>query len=438
MDAANAPLPAWWTQWSADPGPTGPGHGALSPAYERAGSWLRERPRLVDGVVALLVGLCALPQLLFWARQPQGGFVARLVLTLLLVVPLVLRRRFPLATFAFAAVVALVQWGLGITLAADIALLVYLATVSAAYRMRVSLLAALVVEAGVVLAALRWDFAQALGLPFLPALLLLSAPVLAAWLVGAEVRSRRQTLDALRDRAVQLEQAQQQRAAMAVAAERARIAREMHDVVAHSVAVMVTLSDGAAAKAARDPERAAAAMRQVSATGHQALEEMRGLLGVLRSDDGGPGRRPQPGLAEIEDVVSQLRATGLAVSSTVSGDAAAVPDGVALTVHRVVQEATTNTLKHAAGPTRIDIRVEVAADEVRLEVHDDGGPSAARTGAGGAGLGLLGMHERVAVHGGTLDAGPDPAGGWTVRAALPLPPAAPAVRTDGLGRTVEP
>lgn len=416
MNGRDGRLLARWHRWSADP-ETSLDAAAAGSAYERVVDRLRSHPVLVDALVAAAVGLCAVPQLLFWARQTQGGLVVRLVLTLLLVVPLVWRRRLPLTTFAFACGVALVQWGLGITLAADVALLVYLGTVSSAYRLRVAVPAALVVELGVVLAVVRWDFPASLGLPLLPTLLLLSAPVLAALVLGVGVRARRQAVAALRERAEQLERNQEQQAAIAVAAERARIAREMHDVVAHSLAVMVTLSDAAAVKAARDPERAAGTMRQVSATGHEALDEMRGLLGVLRADDApGVDRQPQPGLDQLAPLVDQVRATGLQASLEVSGAPTDLPPGVALTVHRIVQESITNTLRHANGATRVDVRVEVAADVVRVEVRDDGRAS---TAARDGGLGLLGMRERASVHGGEVTAAPDPSGGWAVRAAIP-------------------
>ncbi|MBI1376627.1 MAG: sensor histidine kinase [Frankiales bacterium] len=405
-----------WYAWSSDPVPSVDGSAAV-PAYQRVGERLRAHPVVVDALVAVAVGLCAVPQLLFWARQPSGGLGVRIVLTVLLVAPLAWRRRLPLTTFALAAGVALVQWTLGITLAADVALLVYLGTVASAYRLRVAVPAALVIELGVVLAVARWDFPTALALPLLPTLLLLSAPVVAALVLGVSVRSRRQALTALRERAAQLELNQEQQATMAVAAERVRIAREMHDVVAHSLAVVVTLSDAAAAKVARDPDRAAAAMRQVSATGHEALDEMRGVLGVLRGGARPADRQPQPGLDQLEALVAQVRATGLDASLELSGAPADLPPGLALTVHRIAQEATTNTLNHAGSATRVDVRVEVAEDLVRVDVRDNGrGPGATSPG----GLGLLGMRERAAVHGGTLQAGPDPSGGWSVRAVIPV------------------
>jgi signal transduction histidine kinase len=391
-----------WTRWLSDEAPVG----RIETRYRAMAAAVR--PVLVDSLLAAVLAACTVPQLVHWARQPGGGFTVRLVLSMLLVAPVVWRRRCPLPAFAFAATVALLQWSVGVPLTADVALLVYLYTVAGRYPVRVGVLAAAVVETGVVLASVRWDLAESLDLPWLPALLLLSGPVAAALLLGVSVRTRRQTLAALAGRA-------EQQAAAAVAAERTRIARELHDIVAHGLSVMVTLSDAAALKQAREPDRAMSAMRQVSATGHQALDDMRRLLGLLRTEDDPEGRHPQPGLAQLDVLVSRVRETGLDVS--VSGTPGSVPPGAEVTVYRIVQEALTNTLKHARAPTRVAIDLSYSADEVVVDVHDDGAqPRAVRP----PGLGLTGMRERVAGYGGTLGAGPDPGGGWRVHACLPL------------------
>ena len=404
-----------WQRWLSDDDPAR----ALHPGarHGRAGDALRRHPTVVDGLLALAVAAFCVPQLAYWSQQSSSGFAVRLAFSALMVAPLVWRRRFPLSTFAFAATVALVQWSVGVTLAGDVALLVYLYTVASRYRVRVGVLAAGVVELGVVLAALRWDLAASLDLPWLPAVVLLSGPVAAALLLGISVRSRRDSMTALSDRARRLERERDQQAALAVAAERRRIARELHDVVAHSISVMVTLSDAAALKAAREPQRAADAMRQVSATGHQALDEMRLLLGVLRSEDDPEGRHPQPGIGSLEALVAQVRAAGLPVDVAVTGPLAAVPTGEGLAVFRLVQESLTNALKHAASASRAWVEIDVHDDGIDLDVRDDG---TAAPAPGSPGLGLVGMRERVAVYGGTVEAGPDAAGGWRMHAWLPL------------------
>lgn len=387
-------------------------------------------PSLVDVLVTLAVAAPASLQLVHWAREPGDGFVVRLVLSVLLVVPVLWRRRLPLTMYAFASVVALGQWWVGVTLAADVALLVLLYAVAARYRLRVALLAAAVLEVGVVLAATRWNLAEQLDLPWPWAILLLSAPVAVALLLGVSVRNRRQTLAALADRARHLELERDQQAALAVAAERGRIARELHDVVAHSISVMLTVSDAALVTAPREPERAVAALRQVSETGHQALEEMRGLLGVLRSHDDLDGRHPQPGLRRLDDLAQQVRATGLPVALSVSGPVDEVPAGPGLAVFRLVQESLTNTRKHASSPTRADVEVVVLPTEIHVDVSDDGVAVAADPDAT-RGLGLTGMRERVAVYGGTLSAGPGPDGGWRVSARLPYAPTAASSHRRG-------
>jgi len=253
-----------------------------------------------------------------------------------------------------------------------------------------------------------------------------------ALLLGISVRSRRQSLAALTDRAAQLERDRDQQSMLAVAAERTRIAREMHDVVAHSLSIMVTLSDAAAVKQAVEPVQALTAMRQVSATGRQALDEMRRLLGVLRTDDSPEARQPQPGIVQIDDLIDQVRATGLSAEITVAGMPAHVPPGVELTVYRVVQEAITNTLKHAVQPTRIGVALTFQPDNVTVDVYDDGEVGHHRRASSG-GLGLTGMRERVAAYGGRVSAGPDPAGGWRVHARMPLatsPSAGQGAKTD--------
>jgi signal transduction histidine kinase len=391
-----------WRRWLSEETPPG----RIESRYLALGAAVRRQPVVVDLLLAAAVSAFVVPQLVHWARQP-AGFASRLLFSVLLVASLIGRRRFPLSVFAFAAAVALLQWSVDVTVAADVALLVHLYTVASRYPVRVGLLAAAVVETGVVLASVRWNLDDSLDLPWIPALLLLSGPVAAALLLGTSVRSRRQALAALADRA-------SHQAAAAVAAERTRIAREMHDIVAHGLSVMVTLSEAAALKQAREPDRAAGAMRQVSSTGRQALEDMRRLLGVLRTDS--EGRHPQPGPAQIDALVAQVRETGLEV--TVTGSPGSVPAAAGVTVYRIVQEAVTNILKHARAPARVAIDIAYGAGEVVVDVHDDGAQPRGPRSAGG--LGLTGMRERAAVHGGTVSAGPDPAGGWRVHARLPM------------------
>ncbi|MEU1625275.1 sensor histidine kinase [Streptomyces sp. NPDC020096] len=333
---------------------------------------------------------------------------------LALLLPLVWRRRAPLTVFAVIAAVAFAQWlYAGRVLPGDVALLVALYTVAAHCSRRHTLAASGVIAVGNLLAVVRWASPERGVKTFIG----LSALALAAGVIGTNMRTRRAYLAALEDRAARLERERDQRAQLAVAGERARIAREMHDIVTHSLSVMVALADGAAFAAPRAPEKAAAAMEQVSGTGRQALTDMRRFLGVLRADEPDALRHPQPGIAQLDALAAQVRAVGLPVRLRVEGDMASVPAAAQLTVYRLVQEALTNTLKHAAAGVRASVRVSCPGDRVEVEVRDDGRPVAS---SGEGGHGIDGMRDRVAAYGGQLEAGPLPGGGWRVATCLKL------------------
>ena len=243
-------------------------------------------------------------------------------------------------------------------------------------------------------------------------------------LLGITIRTRRAYLAELEERARRLERERDQQAQLAVAAERARIAREMHDIVAHNLAVMVALADGAALTATAAPQRSADTMHLVSATGRQALGEMRRLLGLLRDgpasgeDPESPGTRtPQPGFADLDSLVDQLRAAGLRTTLTSDGAPGDWGPGAGLAVYRIVQEALTNTLKHAGPGVSARVRLHYTAGGVDLEVADDGAHQPSPAGTGGHGL--AGMSERAASYGGHVEAGPAVGEtGWRVRARL--------------------
>ncbi|MDP9797501.1 signal transduction histidine kinase [Catenuloplanes nepalensis] len=253
------------------------------------------------------------------------------------------------------------------------------------------------------------------------AVLFATALLAAAASLGVVRQTRRAYLAELEERARRLERESDQQAQLAVAAERARIAREMHDIVAHNLTVMVALADGAALTVSRSPELAADTMHKVSATGRQALGEMRRLLGLLRADVPAPAprvRAPQPGFADIDGLIAQVRTAGLTVTVAQHGlPVEAWGPGAGLTAYRLVQEALTNTLKHAGPGTnaRVDLRYEPHGME--LSVTDDG-RAPARTSPGAGGHGLAGMAERVGSYDGTVESGPLAEGGWRVRARL--------------------
>jgi signal transduction histidine kinase len=204
----------------------------------------------------------------------------------------------------------------------------------------------------------------------------------------------------------------------AVAAERSRIARELHDVVAHHMSVMVVQAGAARAVAGKDPAATAEALEQIEASGRAGLVEMRRLLDVLKSDAPDEGRAPQPGLARLAELLDAMRATGLPVEAVVVGTPHPLPPGLDLSAYRIVQEALTNALKHA-GDAHTRVVLRYAPDALEIEVADDGRGPGADAGTDG-GRGLIGMRERVQLFGGTLDSGPRPGGGFLVRARLPL------------------
>jgi signal transduction histidine kinase len=230
--------------------------------------------------------------------------------------------------------------------------------------------------------------------------------MLGPFLVGVAIRMRR-------EREHLLVREQDERARAAVAEERARIARELHDVVAHAISVIVLQARGARHADGAEREEA---LDAIESTGANALTEMRRLLHMLRADDEAVAMAPQPSLEHLEHLVTQVRDAGLPVEVRVEGARRALPPGVDVSAYRIVQEALTNALKHA-GPARARVSIRFGDDALELEIEDSG--AGGGNGAGG-GHGLAGMRERVAIFGGRLDTGPKAEGGYAVRARLPL------------------
>jgi signal transduction histidine kinase len=248
-----------------------------------------------------------------------------------------------------------------------------------------------------------------------------------AWVIGDNIRTRRAYLAELEARAARLEREREEKAERAVIEERTRIARELHDVIAHNVSVMVVQASAGDELFDTDPERARESLRSVAATGRAALTELRRLLGVIRAEEepgGGPSYTPQPGIDYLDDLVRQVQETGLAVELSVLGEPRELPEGVGLCAYRIVQEALTNTLKHA-GASRADVSLRYVEDAVELQVVDDGrGVPAGNGDSEPGGHGLIGMRERVALFGGELSTRSRPDRGYEVRARIPLENAA--------------
>ena len=336
------------------------------------------------------------------------------------VLPLLWRRSHPWPVFLVVAVVSALQ-----AVAYDQPTVGQLAFPVAVYSVArwsprwQGVTALLVGYAGALVAATRWLFGFGAGDltagNLAPYTVTISAIVTAAWALGWAAQSRERYVASLVARAEQAERMAERGVELAARDERSRIAREMHDVVAHGLSVIVVQADGARYAAAKDPDVAVGTLETISATGREALTEMRRLLGLLREGD--TGVAPQPGLDDVRHLVDEARAAGMRVAADLPEPAPDVPDGVGLAAYRIVQEALTNVRKHAGPDAAVDVRVAVDRG-VAIDVRDDGRGAAAR--AEGRGLGLVGMRERAAVHGGTLEAGPAPGGGFAVSARLPL------------------
>ncbi len=340
------------------------------------------------------------------------ALAASLIVAALTAAALPLRRVWPGPVFLWTllAVAVLAQWPAHGALF-PVALAIALYTVAATMRWAEALAAAVLV-AGVLVLVVAQDGTRHWALASTDAAGLAAAVLL----VGLYVGIRRAYLAELRDRAQRMERERDASSALAAAEERARITREMHDSVAHHLTVIVALSDGALRAITRSPAEACDAIRDVSGTARQALAETRRLLGVLRAGSGQEPRQPLPGFADLDDLVARVRAAGLPVRYERTGAAADLPTGVQLAVFRLVQEALTNTMKHAGPRASAAVRVQVSPGEVRVDVEDDGTGGTAEPGA--AGGGLTGMRERIRAFGGELDCGPRDPRGWRVSARL--------------------
>lgn len=401
----------------------------------------QRRPRVWDGLLTVFWLIAALIDLnnggwrtVAISTDVPGWLL--LLITVSFAVPLYWRRRHPFAVMVATAVPAFANSLSGAVLQAETLQLIVVYNIAYRLPSRSFWWVAVLIAAPQTAGATRfpgaawWDR----GAQFLWATLFVA-------LLGVVVRSRRDYTRALVERARQLETERDQQTRLAAAAERARIAREMHDIIGHNLSVITGLADGGAYASKKSPERAAQALEGIATTSRQALGELRRLLDVLREDPPGaeePDLSPQPALADLDGLVERVRAAGLPVHSTVHGTPDAVPPGLQLTVYRLLQEALTNTMKHAGPGATAEIQVRYAPDEVRLAVTDRDGrldssaepprplPVEGDEPRADAGRGLTGMRERTSLYGGTLDAGPLTDGrgqavGWRVHALLPLP-----------------
>jgi signal transduction histidine kinase len=376
-------------------------------------AWSKAHPFRFDATLAGGIALVTvLPMTML--RDDAG-----VLLSLALVVPLAWRRTRPIVSNAAVAMAGFAQLALYPNLLpADgvVPLSIYaLAAYGPRWAVRVGLAVAFV---GSLMAAATYYAANTSDLPVFAAFI--GALLLASWALGTMRRLRKREEDRVIERARLLEQERAQEVRLAATAERARIAREMHDVVAHSLSVTISQADGGRYAARTDPQAAITALETISVTGRQALNDMRALLGVLRQDDDRP-LAPQPDADTIPDLVEQIRSGGLDVELEINGRAHKLPPGPALAAYRIVQESLTNVLKHAGPTSRAWVRLTWQSDALEIDVVDDGrGAGAGLQGIDtSGGQGIRGMTERATLHGGLLRAGPRSGGGYAVQARLP-------------------
>jgi len=374
-----------------------------------------------DAAFALMLIVAEAGLLAITPRDLRGdGWLWQLAFDAVGMVTVVLRRRFTwLAIVLISAHTCLPFAGISAS-TTGIAVVVVTYTAAAFLPLKQAAAALVVIWAPALALAVVQGKTGSGGL-LLPPRYFLAINILSAlvcFLVGRTVNARRAYIAALEDRTRTNEASQRALTDQAVAEERRRIARELHDVVAHHVSVMGVLATGSRRMLKRDPAAADEALATIEETGRTALREMRRLLTVLRADAEPAGElAPQPGLAGVEGLVEQIREAGLPALLKVEGMPGPLDPGVALTVYRIVQEALTNALKHA-GAAAVEVRLLFGMQELVVEVSDTGrGP---QLGTGGIGHGLLGMRERVMLYGGTLRTGPRPGGGYRVYAKIPL------------------
>jgi signal transduction histidine kinase len=380
----------------------------------------RTNPLIFDTLLAFSLMALGLVTLLAGARDVGSYDPLSVALFLLQPLPLVLRRVFPIAVLVVTLAMTLVHAFFAVEdLSSGLPVLIALFTVSESHPRRISAPIALAVAASFfTLIAVRGGIPIALG-----SVVQTELAVLAAWTLGTWARERQAHLDIVEERARLADETREADARRAVAEERDRIAREMHDVVTHHVSVIVIQAGAAERALDRRPEDARQAISAIAATGRQALADMRTMLGILGpGDQVGSGAdeapEPMPGLDRLGELIESVRAAGLPVELAISGERRPLDPGIELSAYRIIQEALTNTLKHANG-ARSRVSVRYGPSDLELSVADEGGTGSRDLAAEGGGRGLIGMRERVAMFGGEFEAGPMPTG-FRVLARLPV------------------
>ncbi|MBW0105263.1 sensor histidine kinase [Pseudonocardia sp. KRD291] len=396
----------------------------LSPV-ERFVDACRRHPMIVDGVLAVVVALLGVA----FARSaysPRAQWDESTVVAILAAAPIVLRRRYPIPAAAATAVVAVIAMAaVGIRGLELPALVMGYSAVAYGPRWAGPLTLGVMVLGGAIPVIRAGSAMQQYGAVVVLMVGVAALVGICTWLAGSLRRAQRRVVEELREKTRLLEEGRRREVRLELLAERSRISREVHDVVAHSLSGIIAQADGGQYAATRDPQRAVEVLAGIATTGREALGDVRGLLSMLRDtapvDDADDSSRPQPGTDDVPTLVEQVRAGGLPVDIEVIGTPRPLPSGAGLTAFRVVQESLTNVIKHAGVAAVTHVVLDWAPDELTVRVRDEGAGGPRPTPPLG-GHGLIGMRERAALHGGSVETGPHPDGGFVVRLRLPLTP----------------
>ncbi|UPW05456.1 histidine kinase [Rhodococcus pyridinivorans] len=393
-----------------------------TPLLERWNRWARGHTGVIDGALAAVLALFGVALHVADARSVAGLFV-----TLALTLPLAWRRTRPVVAgslVALAAYAHLLVLPEVLPIAAIAVPIAVYALAAYAPRWAANTALPVAVVGGALAGVLYFGYDGRTALEALVTATFVAVFLAGVWAFGRVRGLRLREMDSLTERNRLLELERLKEAELAATQERTRIAREMHDIVAHSLTAIIAQADGGRYAAATNPEAAAGALTTIAETGRRALTDMRGLLSVLREDT--PREfTTTPGVGDVPALVEQMRTSGLEVEFSVDGQSREVPEGLGLSVYRIVQESLTNVLKHAGPRARTHVRLDWRPDTLVVEIVDDGRGAAALVEARPGGQGLTGIEERARLHGGRAAAGPRDGGGYRVRAELPAPAVSP-------------
>ncbi|MDQ0950848.1 signal transduction histidine kinase [Streptomyces phaeochromogenes] len=428
-----------WRGWSPDGARQQPATRQIHRLSRRVRAFDRRHPLVWDVLVTGSFVTAAFTDVLgggwrYITQNPQAPTWLVVTLSLGFTVPLLWRRSHPVAILLPMLPLAVVNAWTGTDLQSSLTLLVVTFNIALHTALRTLLASYAVTLIPIVVDGFRNAVEQGADQSPDQTIVPQATRLAMVAIVGVSYRTRQEYLASLVERAAQLEVERDQQARLATAAERTRIAREMHDIIGHNLSVITSLADGGSYAAAKNPERAAQALTAIGTTSRQALGELRRLLDVLRTDPSGtepPGAEPpglepqgvemapQPSLTDLDHLIEGVRSAGLPVRTTVHGRATALPPGRQLTVYRVIQEALTNTLKHGGPDATSTVSVSYGTGGAVTATVTDTGRGSTGHGNGAGGRGLTGMRERTALYGGTLESGPLPEQGWRVHLHLP-------------------